>query len=41
VINTLGYTATEVIIYCKESGMLGLTGYSDLRDIETNAEREY
>ncbi len=38
-INTLGYTATEVNnLLLKESGMLGLTGYSDLRDIEANAE---
>lgn len=39
-INTLGYTATEVNnLLLKESGMLGLTGYSDLRDIESNAEK--
>jgi acetate kinase len=39
-INTLGYTATEVNnLLLKESGMLGLTGYSDLRDIEANAEK--
>ncbi len=35
----LGYTAEEVsTILNKESGMLGLTGYSDLRDIEAKAE---
>ncbi|SDX22456.1 acetate/propionate family kinase [Flavobacterium degerlachei] len=39
-INTLGYTATEVNnLLLKESGMLGLTGYSDLRDIEASAEK--
>ncbi|EIA08359.1 acetate/propionate family kinase [Flavobacterium frigoris] len=39
-INTLGYTPTEVNnLLLKESGMLGLTGYSDLRDIESNAEK--
>lgn len=39
-INTLGYSATEVNnLLLKESGMLGLTGYSDLRDIEASAEK--
>ncbi|MCL6219385.1 acetate/propionate family kinase [Zunongwangia pacifica] len=34
-IDKLGYTAKEVNnILLKESGMLGLTGYSDMRDIE-------
>ena len=34
-IDKLGYTADEVNnILLKESGMLGLTGYSDMRDIE-------
>jgi acetate kinase len=38
-INTLGYSANEVNdILLKKSGMLGLTGFSDLRDIEANAE---
>ncbi len=37
-IDSLGYTAEEVNnILQKESGMLGLTGFSDLRDIETEA----
>lgn len=39
-INTLGYTQERVQqILQKESGMLGLTGYSDLRDIEAEAEK--
>lgn len=39
-INELGYTATEVSdILHHKSGMLGLTGYSDLRDIENQAEK--
>lgn len=39
-INTLGYTQEEVQkILLKESGMLGLTGYSDLRDIEAEAKK--
>lgn len=39
-INTLGYTQERVQkILQKESGMLGLTGYSDLRDIEVEAEK--
>lgn len=34
------YTKEEIVsILSKESGMLGLTGYSDLRDIETQAEQ--
>ncbi|MGO4822068.1 MULTISPECIES: acetate/propionate family kinase [unclassified Flavobacterium] len=38
-INTVGYTADEVnAILLKKSGMLGLTGFSDLRDIEASAE---
>jgi acetate kinase len=38
-INTLGYSANEVNdILLKKSGMLGLTGFSDLRDIEASAE---
>ena len=36
----LNYTADEVnAILLKQSGMLGLTGYSDLRDIEAEAEK--
>lgn len=36
----LNYTAEEVnAILLKQSGMLGLTGYSDLRDIEAEAEK--
>jgi acetate kinase len=36
--NTLGYTLEEVnALLQKDSGMLGLTGYSDLRDIEAAA----
>ncbi|MDH3321865.1 MAG: acetate kinase [Flavobacteriaceae bacterium] len=39
-VKTLGYTIDEVNeILQKESGMLGLTGYSDLRDIEDEAEK--
>jgi acetate kinase len=38
-VNTLGYTLEAVNnLLLKESGMLGLTGFSDLRDIEANAE---
>ena len=38
-VNTLGYSLEAVnTMLQKESGMLGLTGYSDLRDIEANAE---
>lgn len=37
-INELGYTSQEVSdLLHKKSGMLGLTGYSDLRDIEHEA----
>nr|WP_315201893.1 acetate kinase [uncultured Flavobacterium sp.] len=36
----LNYTADEAnALLQKQSGMLGLTGYSDLRDIESNAEQ--
>lgn len=39
-IDNLGYTAKEVNhILQKESGMYGLTNYSDLRDIEDQAEK--
>jgi len=39
-IKNLGYSADEVnSILLKQSGMLGLTGYSDLRDIESEAEK--
>lgn len=39
-IEQLGYTAREVSdLLHHKSGMLGLTGYSDLRDIEAGAER--
>lgn len=39
-IKNLGYTADEVnAVLLKQSGMLGLTGYSDLRDIEAEAEK--
>jgi acetate kinase len=39
-IKNLGYTADEVnAVLLKQSGMLGLTGYSDLRDIESEAEK--
>ena len=38
-VNTLGYSLDAVnAMLQKQSGMLGLTGYSDLRDIEANAE---
>ncbi len=38
--NQLGYTAQEVSdLLHHKSGMLGLTGYSDLRDIESEAEK--
>ncbi|MCV9929172.1 acetate kinase [Flavobacterium sp. LS1R49] len=37
--NTLNYSLDEInIILQKQSGMLGLTGFSDLRDIEAHAE---
>ena len=39
-VNNLGYSLDEVnSILQKESGMFGLTGYSDLRDIEAEAEK--
>ena len=39
-INQMGYTAQEVSdLLHHKSGMLGLTGYSDLRDIESEAEK--
>ena len=39
-VNSLGYTPEAVNkMLQKESGMLGLTGYSDLRDIEREAEK--
>ena len=39
-VKALGYTVDEVnTLLQKQSGMLGLTGYSDLRDIESNAEK--
>jgi len=39
-IDTLGYSTNEVNdILLKKSGMLGLTGYSDLREIESQAEQ--
>ncbi len=39
-VNSLGYSLNEVsTVLQKESGMLGLTGYSDLRDIESEAEK--
>ncbi len=39
-VNTLGYSLEDVNkILQKESGMLGLTDYSDLRDIEKQAEK--
>lgn len=39
-INSLGYSPNEVnTMLNKQSGMLGLTGFSDLRDIEANAEK--
>ncbi len=39
-VNNLGYSLDEVgTILQKESGMLGLTGYSDLREIEDEAEK--
>ena len=38
-VNDLGYTLNQVNnLLIKESGMLGLTGYSDLRDIQAEAE---
>ncbi|WP_412983836.1 acetate/propionate family kinase [Pontimicrobium sp. IMCC45349] len=39
-VNSLDYTLEEVnTLLQKESGMLGLTGYSDLREIEAEAEK--
>lgn len=39
-VNSLGYSLSEVnTLLQKESGMLGLTGYSDLRDIESEAAK--
>lgn len=39
-VNNLGYSLDEVNnMLQKESGMLGLTGFSDLRDIEAEAEK--
>ncbi|HDZ13496.1 hypothetical protein LCGC14_0580290 [marine sediment metagenome] len=38
-INTLDYTPDQVnMLLTKKSGMLGLTGFTDLRDIQTEAE---
>lgn len=38
-VNSLGYSLDEVnTLLQKQSGMLGLTGYSDLREIETQAQ---
>ena len=39
-VNSLGYSLSDVsTMLNKQSGMLGLTGFSDLRDIESNAEK--
>ncbi len=39
-VNSLGYSLDEVTtLLTKESGMLGLTGFSDLRDIESEASK--
>lgn len=39
-VNALGYSLEEVnTLLQKKSGMLGLTGYSDLREIEENAQK--
>lgn len=39
-VNSLGYSLDEVNnLLQKESGMIGLTGFSDLRDIESEAEK--
>ena len=39
-VNSLGYSLEAVnTMLQKQSGMLGLTGFSDLRDIEENAEK--
>ncbi|WP_159024024.1 acetate/propionate family kinase [Formosa sp. L2A11] len=38
--NKYNYTKEEIVtVLSKESGMFGLTGYSDLRDIEAEAEK--
>ncbi len=38
--NSLGYSLTEINeLLIKESGMLGLTGFSDLRDIQSEASK--
>jgi acetate kinase len=38
--NTLGYSLDKINnLLTKESGMLGLTGYSDLRDVQAEAEK--
>jgi acetate kinase len=37
-VNTLGYSLAVNNLLLKESGMLGLTGFSDLREIELQAE---
>ena len=39
-VNSLGYSLDEVnTMLQKQSGMLGLTGFSDLRDIQAQAEK--
>lgn len=39
-VNSLGYSLADInTMLQKQSGMLGLTGFSDLRDIESNAEQ--
>lgn len=39
-VNTLGYSLDEVnTMLQKQSGMFGLTGYSDLRDVQSQAEQ--
>jgi acetate kinase len=39
-VNSLGYSLADVTTMLnKQSGMLGLTGFSDLRDIQSNAEK--
>ena len=39
-VNSLGYSLNDVnTMLNKQSGMLGITGHSDLRDIEANAEK--
>lgn len=39
-VNTLGYNLDAVSnLLIKESGMLGLTGFSDLRDVQSEAEK--